>query len=183
MQSCAFSLNGPFFLVNQLNHRQHLCRVDSALERETYERIAKPALISMGTKTDRATGTKPQRPTPVLPYCCRQPFQPAIPGSGKCKACSTNDTRGGPCTRRFELPSSAMSSNPQIRVKGCGKTGQNFTLYHVSIIDGTALPLAQGFRHLDCGCCVSTFQKMTYGIVLCLNCADHLGFPRPPKPA
>jgi len=70
-----------------------------------------------------------------------------------------------------------MSSNAQKRVKGCGKTGQIFTLYHISIFDGTARPLAQGFKHLACGCCASTFQKMTYGIVLCLNCADHLGFP------
>jgi hypothetical protein len=65
----------------------------------------------------------------------------------------------------------------QTRVKGCGKTGQDFTLYHVGIFDGTARPLAQGFKNLACGSCASTFQKMTYGIVLCRNCADHLGFP------
>ena len=69
-----------------------------------------------------------------------------------------------------------MSSNAQKRVKGCGKTGQIFTLYHVNMVDGKARPLAQGFNHLACGCYASTFEKRTYGIVLCLNCADHLGF-------
>ena len=70
-----------------------------------------------------------------------------------------------------------MNSYAATRVKGCGKTGQVFTLYHISLFDGTARPLAQGFKHLACGCCASTFQKLTYGIVLCLNCADQLGFP------
>jgi hypothetical protein len=70
-----------------------------------------------------------------------------------------------------------MSSYAATRVKGCGKTGQVFTLYHISLVDGTARPLAQGFKNLACGCCASTFQKLTYGIVLCLNCADQLGFP------
>jgi hypothetical protein len=69
-----------------------------------------------------------------------------------------------------------MSSNAQKRVKGCGQTGHTFTLYHVSIFDGTGRPLAQGFKNLACGSCASTFQKMTYGIVLCPNCADQLGF-------
>ena len=72
-------------------------------------------------------------------------------------------------------------SNAQIRVKGCGKTGQTFTLYHVSLFDGTGRALSQGFKNLACGCCASTFQKMTYGIVLCRNCAESLGFPPIPK--
>ena len=70
-----------------------------------------------------------------------------------------------------------MSINAPKRVKGCGTTGQIFTLYHISIFDGTARPLAQGFKHLACGCYASTFEKRTYGIVLCRNCADHFGFP------
>lgn len=70
-----------------------------------------------------------------------------------------------------------MSTIVQIRVKGCGKAGHAFTLYHVSIFDGLARALSHGFKNLACGCCVSTFQKMTYGIVLCPDCADHLGFP------
>lgn len=74
-----------------------------------------------------------------------------------------------------------MTSDAQIRVKGCGKTGEIFTLYHVSILDGTGHPLAQGFKNLDCGSCASTFQKMTYGIVLCPNCADRLGFAPLPR--
>jgi hypothetical protein len=74
-----------------------------------------------------------------------------------------------------------MNSNAQIRVKGCGKTGQTFTLYHISIFDGSARPLSQGFKNLACGSCASTFQKMTYGIVLCRSCADHLGFPHLPR--
>jgi hypothetical protein len=69
-----------------------------------------------------------------------------------------------------------MSSNAQKRVNGCGKIGQTFTLYHISLFDGTARPLAQGFKNLACGCCASTFQKLTYGIVLCPSCAEHLGF-------
>ena len=74
-----------------------------------------------------------------------------------------------------------MSINAPRRVKGCGNTGQIFTLYHVSMSDGKARPLAQGFTHLACGCYASTFEKRTYGIVLCLNCADQLGFPPLPK--
>jgi len=66
--------------------------------------------------------------------------------------------------------------NAPQRVKGCGKTGQNFTLYYVSLLDGTGRPMSHGFKNLDCGCCASTFQKMTYGIVLCTNCAEQLGF-------
>ena len=69
-----------------------------------------------------------------------------------------------------------MSINAQKRVKGCGQTGHTFTLYHVSILDGAGRPLAQGFKNLACGSCASTFQKMTYGIVLCPNCAQQLGF-------
>jgi hypothetical protein len=67
------------------------------------------------------------------------------------------------------------------RVKGCGKTGQNFTLYHVSLFDGMARPMSQGFKNLACGCCASTFQKLTYGIVLCTDCAKHLGFAPLPR--
>lgn len=74
-----------------------------------------------------------------------------------------------------------MNSNAQARVKGCGKTGQTFTLYHVSLFDGSARPLSQGFINLACGSCASTFQKATYGIVLCGKCADQLGFPPLPK--
>jgi hypothetical protein len=74
-----------------------------------------------------------------------------------------------------------MSSNAQVRVKGCGKTGQTFTLYYVSIFDGSGRPLSQGFQNLACGSCVSTFQKATYGIVLCRRCADHLGYPPLPR--
>ena len=74
-----------------------------------------------------------------------------------------------------------MNSNAQIRVKGCGKTDQTFTLYHVSIFDGSARPLSQGFKNLACGSCASTFQKMTYGIVLCTSCADRLGFAPLPR--
>jgi hypothetical protein len=71
--------------------------------------------------------------------------------------------------------------NAQKRVKGCGKIGQTLTLYHVSIFDGTGSALAQGFRNLACGSCASTFQKMTYGILLCPNCAEHLGFAPLPR--
>jgi hypothetical protein len=52
-----------------------------------------------------------------------------------------------------------MSSPAQKRVKGCGKTGQIFTLYHISILDGTVRPLARGFKHLAWGSCASTFEK------------------------
>ena len=90
----------------------------------------------------------------VLRYCCRQIFQPGIYQA---------------------MGISELAMNAQKRVKGCGKTGQNFTLYHVSLFDGTASPMSQGFKNLACGCCVSTFQKMTYGIVLCPTCAEQLG--------
>ena len=69
-----------------------------------------------------------------------------------------------------------MASSAQTRVKGCGKTGQTFTLYHVNLIDGSGRALSQGFKNLSCGSCASTFQKMTYGIVLCPACAEQLGF-------
>ena len=83
-----------------------------------------------------------------------------------------------------------MNSKALTRVKGCGKTGgcgqsggfgqtgQTFTLYHVNLFDGTGRPPSQSFHNLACGSCASTFQKMTYGIVLCQSCADQLGFPR-----
>ena len=71
---------------------------------------------------------------------------------------------------------SEFAMNAPKRVRGCGKTGQNFTLYYVSLLDGTGRPMSHGFKNLDCGCCASTFQKMTYGIVLCTDCAEHLGF-------
>jgi len=74
-----------------------------------------------------------------------------------------------------------MSGNAQKRVKGCGKTGQTLTLYHVSIFEGSGRPLSQGFKNLTCGSCASTFQKMTYGIMLCPNCAEHLGFAPLPR--
>jgi len=76
---------------------------------------------------------------------------------------------------------SELAMNAQKRVKGCGKTGQSFTLYHVSLFDGTGRPMSQGFKNLACGCCASTFQKMTYGIVLCTDCAEHLGFAPLPR--
>jgi hypothetical protein len=76
---------------------------------------------------------------------------------------------------------SELVMNAQKRVKGCGKIGQTFTLYHVSISDGTGRALAQGFKNLACGSCASTFQKMTYGVILCPNCAEHLGFALLPR--
>jgi hypothetical protein len=96
----------------------------------------------------------------VLPYCCRQTFLERI---------------------LFSPFRASMSSHAATRVKGCGKTGQVFTLYHISLFDGTARPLAQGFKNLACGCCASTFQKLTYGIVLCPNCAERLGFASLPS--
>jgi hypothetical protein len=73
----------------------------------------------------------------------------------------------------FEL---IMSGNAPQRVKGCGKDDQTLTLYYVSLFDGTGRPLSQGFINHACGCCASTFQKMTYGIMLCPSCANQLGF-------
>jgi len=76
---------------------------------------------------------------------------------------------------------SELVMNAQQRVKGCGKTGQDFTLYYVSLLDGAGRPMSQGFKNLDCGSCASTFQKMTYGIVLCTTCAEQLGFSPLPR--
>jgi predicted amidophosphoribosyltransferase len=69
-----------------------------------------------------------------------------------------------------------MSGNAPQRVKGCGKDDQTLTLYYVSLFDGTGRPLSQGFINHACGSCASTFQKMTYGIMLCPSCANQLGF-------
>ena len=71
---------------------------------------------------------------------------------------------------------SELAMSAQTRVKGCGKTGQTFTLYHVNLFDGTGRPMSQGSKNLACGNCASTFQKQTYGIVLCTDCAKQLGF-------
>jgi len=74
-----------------------------------------------------------------------------------------------------------MSGSALTRIKGCGKLGQSLTLYHVSLFDGTGRPLSQGFINHACGCCASTFQKVTYGIMLCPSCADQLGLAPLPK--
>lgn len=95
----------------------------------------------------------------VLPYCCHNIVQPAI-------------LRIMGMTDILE-----NAQNSHARVKGCGKSGQDFTLYYVHLIDGTGRPMMQGFHNLACGSCASTFQKMTYGIVLCQKCAAQLSFP------
>ena len=101
-----------------------------------------------------------QRPmTAVLPYCCHNIFQPAILRVMGMTDILTN------------------AQNSRARVKGCGTDGQDFTLYYVHLFDGTGSPMVQGFDNLACGSCASTFQKMTYGIILCQKCAGQLGFP------
>jgi anti-sigma B factor antagonist len=37
--------------------------------------------------------------------------------------------------------------------------------------------MAHGFKHLSCGNQPTTLEKHTYGILLCKECADRLGFP------
>jgi hypothetical protein len=47
-----------------------------------------------------------------------------------------------------ELAMNAQSSaSSMARVKGCGKTGQDFTLYHVNLFDGTGRAMSQGFKN------------------------------------
>jgi hypothetical protein len=65
-------------------------------------------------------------------------------------------------------------------VSGCGRTDVSLTLYHVSCA-GQARPLSNGFEHLACGRQASTLEFHTYGILLCKECADRLGFPEYPK--
>ena len=72
-----------------------------------------------------------------------------------------------------------MSSPAQELVRGCGKTRQILTLYHVGP-DGTARPLTHGFEHLACGYYPEALETVTYGILLCSNCADLLGFAPSP---
>ena len=37
--------------------------------------------------------------------------------------------------------------------------------------------MSRGFKHLSCGYQPTTLEKRTYGILLCKECADRLGFP------
>ena len=69
-----------------------------------------------------------------------------------------------------------MRSPAQEPVRGCGKTRQILTLYHVGP-DGTARPLTHGFEHLACGYYPSTIEERTYGILLCGSCTIRLLFP------
>ena len=64
------------------------------------------------------------------------------------------------------------------RVRGCGLTNTSLTLYHVPLAaSDEARPMARGFSHLSCGHQPTTLEKRTYGILLCKECADRLGFP------
>jgi len=64
------------------------------------------------------------------------------------------------------------------RVRGCGQSNTSLTLYHVPMAaSGQARPMAHGFKHLSCGNQPTTLEKHTYGILLCKECADRLGFP------
>jgi hypothetical protein len=59
---------------------------------------------------------------------------------------------------------------------GCGRTNTTLTLYHV-LATGEARLLCRGFESLACGHYPSTFEFGTYGILLCNECADRVGFP------
>jgi len=64
------------------------------------------------------------------------------------------------------------------RVRGCGLSNTSLTLYHVPMAEfGKARPMARGFKHLPCGHQPTTLEKRTYGILLCEECANQLGFP------
>ena len=67
-----------------------------------------------------------------------------------------------------------------VKVKGCGQTNISLTLYHVGA-SGKVRPVSSGFEHLPCGQRPSTFDFHTFGILLCKECADRLGFPTYPK--
>ena len=66
-------------------------------------------------------------------------------------------------------------------MRGCGRTDTSLTLYHVAA-SGQARPVSTGFEHIPCGKGPSTFEIDSYGILLCKECADRLGFPEYPKP-
>jgi len=52
----------------------------------------------------------------------------------------------------------------------------SLTLYHVAA-SGEVRAVSSGFEHLPCGHRPSTFQFHTYGILLCKDSADRVGFP------
>ena len=79
-----------------------------------------------------------------------------------------------PCRRASKKQGAAMEN----RVRGCGQSNTSLTLYHVPMAaSGQARPVAHGFKHLSCGNQPTTLEKHTYGILLCKECADRLGFP------
>ena len=62
------------------------------------------------------------------------------------------------------------------QVRGCGQSNTQLTLYHVGA-SGQVRALRCRFALLVCGHQPATFEFHSYGILLCKECADRLGFP------
>jgi len=113
------------------------------------------ALISLSHKDDA-------RRQAVLPYSCRQTFQPAyITGYGSFRACHGQQRSKTSQGVRQNRPNLYALSRQHLRWIGTpGLARLHEPRLWVLCID---------------------FPKMTYGIVLCQNCADQLGSPPLPR--
>jgi hypothetical protein len=63
------------------------------------------------------------------------------------------------------------------KVRGCGQSNTPLTLYHVTS-SGKVRTLSRGFERLACGNQPSTFETHSYGVLLCNDCSQRLGFPQ-----